>query len=967
MNDGNGALETVDGRQARVMELAQQQQVALERLEGIVENQQRVREMLADRNNNDDDDDASGQQQEEEEEEEGRLMADMNIPPLQNNNRTTQEQQRLNRQGRHMGGARYLYSICTVQLYFMISVLFALLAVVTSPSNELFESIKVIYPNTAEVNNQVHHAVDAFKANVRKLEDGIVAVDGQGNVIDKGTKKGGGWDAVVAHNSKSNHSPTVQLSWFETYIKTTWEVALLLDDSLRTLIRDHFVEQYEVLQRLKFHLMQYPLLEKTASPTKLTAAATDIKQSSSQPTRWLPPWEWMKQKRGSDGNSEETADVEQSSNKNKALIAGNINKIKLHPHLSPLLGMIYPTLLEKFEFIKGGGSTDSENTWDATFMTIVDKIFTSTPRLLAVANLLLAVAYLLQTAVADIFLGPVNTSNNDNATGQIRTNLPPTDEATRRRRAGRERFGGFLLFKLLLISSVLEPDSVDLFILLIWYTALSFLRSLSHLAGTTSSHASQSGEPPSKGALRLLILVLVCDVSAAVGMVTVFHSIGPNMLILLTCDCYLVGIDAVTNIVKYLGLATEEAHRHQISQLEERQLELHARRREQARGSDDVLGARDSETEDDGSAFEDELTALDREVQVDEALRTARMSAIDKSVFLLELCILFVTIAHFIHIWSVHGTSFGLVDGVLALHLQSSISLVGRKISERRNVHRISREINSHFPDAKDIDIRKSSANGDVCCICLNSLLVGGVKKVPCGHLFHTQCLRQVLERERTFAIAKCPLCRASLLTGTHERNEPQVAGGVGNDATDAPDNRQGQQPNQQLNPGVEHSLLRFSTENLLPAWLPVPAFAFEVVRRETVVAVEPNNNTEGGGWWQRFFRRGGQVQVEVVGDIQENDDQAQLPEQQPQPQQQQQQPPHQEPSFWRQLLVLLGAIPLTPEQEAAALEQLVDMFPQYDRADLLRELRARRSAEAVAESILLGLFQGIPRGVAME
>ena len=72
MNDGNGAIETVDGRQARVMELAQQQQVALERLEGIVENQQRVREMLVpDRNNNDDDDDdASGQQQQEEGEQE---------------------------------------------------------------------------------------------------------------------------------------------------------------------------------------------------------------------------------------------------------------------------------------------------------------------------------------------------------------------------------------------------------------------------------------------------------------------------------------------------------------------------------------------------------------------------------------------------------------------------------------------------------------------------------------------------------------------------------------------------------------------------------------------------------------------------------------------------------------------------------------------------------------------------------
>ena len=53
----------------------------------------------------------------------------------------------------------------------------------------------------------------------------------------------------------------------------------------------------------------------------------------------------------------------------------------------------------------------------------------------------------------------------------------------------------------------------------------------------------------------------------------------------------------------------------------------------------------------------------------------------------------------------------------------------------------------------------------------------------------------------------------------------------------------------------------------------------------------------------------------------------------------------------------------MSPEEEAMALEQLVDMFPQYDRADLLRELRSRRSAEAVAGSILLGIFSGIPRG----
>lgn len=59
----------------------------------------------------------------------------------------------------------------------------------------------------------------------------------------------------------------------------------------------------------------------------------------------------------------------------------------------------------------------------------------------------------------------------------------------------------------------------------------------------------------------------------------------------------------------------------------------------------------------------------------------------------------------------------------------------------------------------------------------------------------------------------------------------------------------------------------------------------------------------------------------------------------------------------------LYCSVPMSPEEEAAALEQLVDMFPQYDRADLLAELRSRRSAEAVAESILLGIFPGIPRG----
>jgi hypothetical protein len=89
-------------------------------------------------------------------------------------------------------------------------------------------------------------------------------------------------------------------------------------------------------------------------------------------------------------------------------------------------------------------------------------------------------------------------------------------------------------------------------------------------------------------------------------------------------------------------------------------------------------------------------------------------------------------------------------------------------------------------------------------------------------------------------------------------------------------------------------------------------------VERLRTAVVEPNPNPDGG--WQRFFRRGGQVQVEANGENnQENNEQ---------PRYQQQQ---RETSFWRRLLILVGAIPMSPEEEAVALEQLVDMFPQYD------------------------------------
>jgi hypothetical protein len=61
--------------------------------------------------------------------------------------------------------------------------------------------------------------------------------------------------------------------------------------------------------------------------------------------------------------------------------------------------------------------------------------------------------------------------------------------------------------------------------------------------------------------------------------------------------------------------------------------------------------------------------------------------------------------------------------------------------------------------------------------------------------------------------------------------------------------------------------------------------------------------------------------------------------------------------SFIRRLMMLTRPIPMSPEEEARALNQLIDMFPRRTRNNLRTELRHRGSIEAVTEAILMDDF----------
>lgn len=74
------------------------------------------------------------------------------------------------------------------------------------------------------------------------------------------------------------------------------------------------------------------------------------------------------------------------------------------------------------------------------------------------------------------------------------------------------------------------------------------------------------------------------------------------------------------------------------------------------------------------------------------------------------------------------------------------------------------RNMNTLYPDATPEEL---SSSDNICIICREDM-VNTSKKLPCGHIFHTACLRSWFQRQQT-----CPTCRLNILRTPAERNTP--------------------------------------------------------------------------------------------------------------------------------------------------------------------------------------------------
>ena len=344
-----------------------------------------------------------------------------------------------------------------------------------------------------------------------------------------------------------------------------------------------------------------------------------------------------------------------------------------------------------------------------------------------------------------------------------------------------ERLVHYVLFKIVFVGAVLDAELKELLVWCAWFSILGFLKLFALLGRDRFDYLiSSSPSPTSKPIIKvlsLLMIILLSDILWFQLCVSIFYSAGLSVLLLLTFECFVVFLECLQPLLKYAIHVVDLRH---------------------------------------------------------EGFWEQRGTLMYYNEFLTETAILIATLAHYVHILWLNGISLTLIDAVLLLHMRMAYTNLRDKIVAFMNYRTVAAYLNSRYPTVTGEELAKYN---DDCPICREPMQLG--KKLPCGHIFHTACLRTWLEQHHS-----CPTCRRSLIENPQPQadNRNGVVGGAG--IQGEPLHRMG--GGFEVNPN-EHSLFRFNSDH----WLSfLPSFSVEVVRRseshpgnmvDAVAAIFPN------------------------------------------------------------------------------------------------------------------------------
>ena len=271
-----------------------------------------------------------------------------------------------------------------------------------------------------------------------------------------------------------------------------------------------------------------------------------------------------------------------------------------------------------------------------------------------------------------------------------------------------EKAISWLLLKMVTLAALeAEPDALELLAWAFWFATLGVLTVFFGLARDRferlSAAPSTTGRQHAR-TLSLLLVLLVADAACVRFVLRVFASAGGVTLCLLLHDTLTLGVSALLLALRY------SAHLYEVALF-------------QADGA---------------------LPSGER--------RRSVLFCID---FAAETCTDLLSLYHSVVLFWLHGLSLSLVDSILLLHLRALTLGLMQRVTRFVGFVVVSRDLQRMYAE---VPTEELEARQEDCAICRERL--DKAKRLPCGHRYHSACLRSWLERQQT-----CPTCRAPLVT----------------------------------------------------------------------------------------------------------------------------------------------------------------------------------------------------------